>query len=580
MSLLKKTEHLENKNISGITSLVMASCNIKQLNVKIFHSHIFHQIRILRLDQNRITSLPEKLFHFFAITHIEELNLKYNELGYLSQKQYGYLLSLHTLHLDYNKFRAFEGRLFVTNKLRYLALHGNAIVELPDDFFAGSIHRTLKTITIDRNKLKGIPYCLSTKSTIQDFPSKLEALSLVKNSIRQLPMDWFNSTNWSFLRYLDLSFNQLETLPQYIFYSSSLSRLELLKFSHNRISFLSEELFNSSYLKNIKKIDFSHNNIAYLSENLFHSTVLQNLQEINFSHNNITYLSEKLFYSTALQNLEEINFSHNHISVLPDKLFQSLHVQNLHVIDLSYNQLNSLPLTFLKNQALENLIRISLNNNNIKSVPVDMLPVKFLNLCDINLANNKISSIGEILPKVLQNMKHANNIDDIATDHVLRQPCKLDLSKNALTVQRTNFIELNASEPHLLINATLDLSDNNIGKFEVISLFLKRLGSQEVHFITVPLKTKWLFISGNRPFSIKNLVQAALNIDLDQEDPGFGIYPYNFVKELFRLHVLIQAFPYEYDCNCDMIKCHFSKRPHTCINTFCSKILHGTDIHF
>ena len=211
-------EHLENKNISGITSLVMASCNIKQLSLTTFHSHIFRQIRILRLDQNRIMSLPEKLFHSFDITHIEELNLKYNELSNnLSEKQFGYLLNLHTLHLDYNKFRAFEGRLFVTNKLRHLALHGNAIIELPVDFFAGSIHRTLKKITIDRNKLKEIPNCLSTKSTIQDFPSELETLSLGMNNIRQLPMDWFSSTNWSFLQYLDLSFNQLETLPQYIF---------------------------------------------------------------------------------------------------------------------------------------------------------------------------------------------------------------------------------------------------------------------------------------------------------------------------------------------------------------------------
>ena len=492
--IIQTMKNLENKNISRITSLVMASCNITKLNVGTFDLHRFGQIETLRLEQNRITSLPETLFNSAALTDLEELNLGYNELNYVSPKHFAYLLNLSILYLDYNKFTTFEAGLFISNPLRYLRLDGNYIETLPDHFLAGNISITLKILMVNSNKVKEIPHCLLKTSAFEAFFPEIEVLSLGKNNIKELPKDWLNSTNWSFLRNLDLSFNQLETLP--------------------------EEIFNSSYLRNLEKIDFSHNNI--------------------------TYLSEKLFQSPILQNLEEINFSHNNISYLPSKLFHSVSLQNLFVIDLSYNQINSLPPTFLKNQALENLIRISLNNNHIQSVSVDMLPVKLLNLCHFNLANNNISSIGEILPKVLRIMKHARG--------VLRKLCKLDLSNNSLTVQRTNFIQPDASESPFLINATLDLSDNNIGKFEVISLFPNRLESQGTPFITVPLKTRWLYISGNQPFSVNNLVQAALNIDLDQADPGFGISPYRFVKQLLRLHVLTQAFPYDYDCNCDMLK--------------------------
>ena len=509
---------LEYKNVFGITSLVMASCNITKFNVGTFHIPGFGKIISLRLEKNRLTSLPEDLFNY--LTELGELYLQHNELSYLKPEHFANLLNLHALFLSYNKFTTFEAGLFIPNPIKYLYLDGNYIEILPDDFLAGNISITLKRLVINSNKLKGIPGCISKKSAFQAFFPELEWLSLGKNNIRELPTDWFNSTNWSFLKYLDLSFNHLETLPRHMFYSSSLSKLELLQFSHNKISLLSEKLFNHSYL--------------------------QNLQEINFSHNNITNLAENLFNSQTLQNLEKINFSHNHISDLPEKLFHSQYLQNLNIIDLSYNQINSLPSTFLKNQALENVKSISLNNNNIKYVTVDMLPIKVPNLCHLNLANNKISSIGELLPKVLQNKKQRG--------FVFSQQCKLDLSKNSLTVQRTKFIQSNAMESHFLINTALDLSYNNIGRFEVISLFLKSRGSLTAPFITVPLQTKWLSISGNQPFSVKNLVQAALNIDLYQAIPGFGISPNHFVKELLRLHVLIQEFPYDYVCNCDMIK--------------------------
>ena len=71
-------------------------------------------------------------------------------------------------------------------------------------------------------------------------------------------------------------------------------------------------------------------------------------------------------------------------------------------------------------------------------------------------------------------------------------------------------------------------------------------------YITVPFGHSWIFASGNRAFSVVNLVKAALNINL------------NFINQsklantpetkMLRLHTLIKAFPYYYNCNCDMLK--------------------------
>ena len=47
---------------------------------------------------------------------------------------------------------------------------------------------------------------------------------------------------------------------------------------------------------------------------------------------------------------------------------------------------------------------------------------------------------------------------------------------------------------------------------------------------------------------------VALHIDLDQAKVDFGKSILHFTTDLLRLHVFIQAFPYDYDCNCDMLK--------------------------
>ena len=428
-------KQLQNKNLSDITNLVMASCTIKELYVGTFNLFRTEKFTTLRLEQNRIKDLPETLFNSTALTDLKELNLRYNDLSLLSPKHFAYLLNLQTLYLDYNKFTTFKAGLFVSNPIKSLTLDGNFLEILPEAFLAGNISITLKTFNIYNNKLKGIPHCISKTSGFQAFLPELELLSLGKNNIRELPIGWFNSTNWSFLQYLDLSFNKLKTLP--------------------------------------------------------------------------------------------------------GKLFHTPYLQNLKVINLGFNQINSLSSGFLKNQALENLTKVYLNNNNLQSVTEDMLPVKLLRLLDLNLANNKLSSIGDIISKVL--------IRDILEDvNGFRRYCTLNLSYNHLTVQQTNFIETYNSKAH--INGYLDLSHNKISKFEDNLHFEKQL----MPFTPIPLDRKWLYSFGNQIFSVKNLVKTVSGFDLNQVNISEPRFP--LVRAYFRLQVLIKAFDYVYDCNCDMLK--------------------------
>ena len=504
--ICKAREHLNNRNISGITELVMSECEISKLSPRTFDFNITVNIQVLELCNNILTSLPENLFDFKSLTDLEQLYLQDNELSYLEPKQFKHLQNLKLLDLSNNRFKTLLPGLFTSVSINDLNLEENEIYKLPDDFLAGNISSSLKELRLGGNKLTQVPHF---------YLPQLQFLDLDYNNVAELPTGLFNSTHS--LTDIVLSYNSLNTLPEYFFYSQASPKLQKVIFSSNNIADLPDKLFNSSYLQNLSVIDFSHNNIADLPDKLFNSSYLQNLSVIDFSHNNIVNLS--------------------------DKLFQSPYLQNLKIIDLSYNQIVSIPFNFLKNKALQYLEFIHLNDNNIKSITEEMLPIKMLRLTFLNLANNKISSIGKIIRKVLGNF-------DLCREDKVRS--SLDVSHNCLTVQQTYFIH--PSNTTSSIEGYLDLSDNEISKFELMP---DSVEFTKLPYVGVPLQHVWIKTSGNKPFSVVNLVKAAFNIDLNRTDiKDINLREPKFYKEyeLIRLHVLIKAFPYEYDCNCDMIK--------------------------
>ena len=473
--IIQAMEDLQNRNISGITDLIMSSCNVTNLYVRTFDFHTYVQLKVIRLDQNSLTSLPENLFNAAALRGLKKLNLKHNQLSYLSPKHFVYLQHLQILDLSYNRFRKLAAGLFISNPIHQLHLAGNNIEILPDKFLEGNVALTLKLFNLHGNRLRKIPLFLLPK---------LKNLYLGTNNIRELPSGLFNSTKWSLLDTICLSSNQIKTLPKDLFYSPAVSRLKWFQFSHNKITDLSDEFFYSPFLQNLEIIDFSHNNITHLSDKLFHSPFLQNLRDI----------------------------------------------------DLSYNQIDLIPSKFLNTEVLDNLKWISLSHNNIKSFSGEMLPARLLRLCYLNLANNKISTIYQLINKVMLNM-------DSRGEESLH--CRLDVSHNLLTAQRTYFIYMYGN-----ISGYLDLSENEIGKFDMVP---DPARYQIEPFIAVPLGRTWLNTTGNKPFDIVNLLKVALDININRIDQD--ISKENLTSQgLLILHVLIQAFQYDYDCNCDMLK--------------------------
>ena len=121
------------------------------------------------------------------------------------------------------------------------------------------------------------------------------------------------------------------------------------------------------------------------------------------------------------------------------------------------------------------------------------------------------------------------------------------MSSNNFTVQETYFIQT-SNDNCIEISGYLNLSYNNISKFQPIPT----AEYKGYRGITVPLGALWVITSGNKIFSVVNLVKAALNIDLNNINKT-KLANIN-ERNILILHTLTMTFSYLYDCNCDMLK--------------------------
>ena len=487
---------------------------IKQLPTQLFNSTNWSSLRSLNLQHNSLTGIPPGIFsplylknmirislsynnlttfsmNSSALINLQYLSLNHNQITSLTPKEFVHLKKLRDLGLNFNNIKYLEPGLFTSNLLISLRLSGNWLETVPDNLFAGKISKTLKVLRLRRNLLTAVPQCFYQSNASKAVLLKLRVLDLSYNNINDLPNDLFNSSSWSLLRSMDIS--------------------------HNKISILPDGIFQSVYLFSLKKLNLSFNNLKTLSKYLFHNHALSNLCSLRLSHNQITVLPEELFHSPYLQSMSEIDFENNKI--------------------------NSVPVHFFK--YLPNLKKILLKQNSITYFSEDMLPNTLHHLCELNLCHNKITSTGELVKTVL-------GIFQFSTS----EKCKLDLSYNSLTVQQTNFfpIRIGPKQTRLQIQGNLYLSYNNISKFEVVSCETLPL-LRPLFSIKALHKRKWLGIQGNKIFSVVNLVQAALQINLNHIELGPRCNP-NLVTPIgiHRLNMFIEVFPYQYNCNCDMVK--------------------------
>nr|ABB59068.1 variable lymphocyte receptor A [Eptatretus stoutii] len=108
----------------------------------------------LKLDYNKLSSLPSNVFH--NLKELTNLNLQYNELQALPVGVFDHLVSLDKLVLNYNKLKSLPPKIFdKLTKLTLLYLDTNKLQSLPHGVFDKLTE--LKTLHLLNNQLRSVP---------------------------------------------------------------------------------------------------------------------------------------------------------------------------------------------------------------------------------------------------------------------------------------------------------------------------------------------------------------------------------------------------------------------------------------
>nr|ABB21107.1 variable lymphocyte receptor A [Eptatretus stoutii] len=126
----------------------------------------------LKLDYNKLSSLPSKAFHH--LNKLTFLSLGTNQLQTLPPGVFDHLVNLDKLYLTSNRLKSLPPRVFDSlTKLTYLSLGSNQLQRLPEGVFDKLTE--LKTLTLDQNKLRSVP------NGAFDYLSSLSKLELYNN---------------------------------------------------------------------------------------------------------------------------------------------------------------------------------------------------------------------------------------------------------------------------------------------------------------------------------------------------------------------------------------------------------------
>ena len=448
-------QYIKNGTYTGLTKLDMSVCNITNLTPKTFNFQAFIKVKILHLNNNRISRLPSNIFHSSALFTLEKLYMDHNEISYLSLKQFVHLNQLRYLGLSSNQFKNIQAGIFETNPLVRLSLSSNHLEKLPADLFAGNASATLRILQLRFNLLKETPPCLLQSNTSEGIFPKLEVLDLAHNNIKKLPPELFSSNNWSSLRKLYLQHNSIATLPPGVFYPFQLqnvhknnvtynnlkhsTNLKYLLLDHNRITSFSPKQF--FYLHKLIELGITFNNIKYwepglftshslitlrlsgnkletVPGNLFAGNIYTTLKVLHLDRNLLTEVPQWLYKSNAskavFSKLEVLNLCQNNINDLPAKLFSSTSWSSLKTIYLRHNNISSLPGGIFHSVYLYSLRKIDLSYNNLKTMPKYLFQNSALPKLNILKFNyNQIT----YLPEELFNSQYLQNVIVISFRH-------------------------------------------------------------------------------------------------------------------------------------------------------------------
>ncbi|KAJ6503863.1 adenylate cyclase [Mycena sanguinolenta] len=280
----------------------------------------------LGVSHNHITELLVGRVHEtpFALT---SLDISCAKLSVLDDVTLAQLLSLRSLKLDHNSFRALPESLGDLKWLETLSCTDNALTELPESI--GKLQK-LESLDLHNNSLTRLPVSIWNCASLSRLNVTSNLLAVWHdpppfvpdpNDPPPLPPGKLLSPVFTLRRSSVASRPDLPPLAH---------SLEVLNLAENSLT--DEILHPLMILKELRVLNLSLNNIQELPSNFFGN--LTQLEEVFLSGNRLTHIpSEDL---PRLERLSTLFLNGNHLQHLPHELGK---VKSLTLLDVGNNQL-------------------------------------------------------------------------------------------------------------------------------------------------------------------------------------------------------------------------------------------------
>ncbi len=288
-------QHNNNSNPTLPLELYLMNSNVISFPSQAFSA--FSTLTILRLDQNKISSVPGNSFPVSLTT----LHLDHNYIHQIHYHAFHNLPNLKKLYLSDNKIRHLPAALFATvgsndsSYHLYLDLSNNDLCTLDADVFLDSPKFT--KLSFDNNKISCLPPNVFAETAAFEIILTNNEMTAISPEI------------------LALNVLQSENVPNYHYYYSYGDHWYwfILSLKGNQITYIPADIL--SHIKNgvVDELDLSFNLISYIHPDAFSDYVPEVL---NLKNNQLTCLVEGVFLMVSPSDQNSVDLQNNQLGVV------------------------------------------------------------------------------------------------------------------------------------------------------------------------------------------------------------------------------------------------------------------------
>ncbi|XP_077978069.1 uncharacterized protein LOC144433608 [Glandiceps talaboti] len=264
--------------------------------------------------------------------------------------------------------------------LEKLTIHSTDLTQIPDLSYCSS----LVQLDLTRNKIQ----FFTVNHTNYGWPSTLEKVSLMENSIDWVPDRLFKGTN---IQYLGLSMNNIPRFPTAAI--EKMDSLIFLSLDDNNIETISKKNLQIFSGGSLQHLNLSNNQINYVAQKAL--SQLKTLKILELHNNELSSLPYKTMDNVP--ELLHIDLNNNNLEVLASKSFTNL--PKLRTLIL-HSQKDPYQLKTIKYDAFENigdeLVTLFISDNSLPYFPHAVFEEgSYPNLNYLHADNNLITNITE-----------------------------------------------------------------------------------------------------------------------------------------------------------------------------------------